>query len=71
MSDKKRLNLEISAELYADIERLAEEHGCSKGTVFRVALALYKVCDEAKKSGLHIGLARDREKLDTVLVGII
>lgn len=71
MMEKKRLNLEVSAELYADIEQMAGESGTTMANVFRVAFALYKVCHQAKRDGRHVGLADDPKKLDTVLVGLI
>lgn len=66
-----RLNLAVSPELYADLQRIADEGGTTMTNVFRVAFALYKVCHQAKKDGQHIGLVFDRDKLDRELVGLI
>ena len=71
MSKKARINLEVSPELHADLQRIADESGTSMTNVFRVAFALYLACHKAKKTGQHIGLVSDPSKLDTVLVGLI
>lgn len=71
MPEKKRLNLEVSAELYADVERMAAESGTSMANVFRVAFAVYIVCHKAKKEGRHVGLVDDPKRLDTELLGLL
>ena len=71
METKTRLNLEVSPELYADLQRIAGDSRTSMTNVFRVAFALYKVCHQAKKDGLHIGLVSDPSKLDREFVGLI
>jgi hypothetical protein len=71
MDSKTRLNLVVSAALYGDLQKIARESGSSMSEIFRIAFGLYKVCHEAKKTGRHIGIVNDREKLDTELVGLI
>jgi hypothetical protein len=71
MSTKTRLNLEVSPELYADLQQISEDGHTTMSNVFRLAFALYKVCHQAKKEGHHVGLVKDPKKLDRELVGLI
>lgn len=71
MDQKTRLNLEVSPELYADLQQIANEGRTSMTNVFRVAFALYKACHKAKMEGQHIGIVSDPAKLDREFVGLI
>ena len=71
MSDKVRLNLQVSAELNKALEEIAEGTGGSRSDVIRQALALMKVAHEAKRKGRHLGMVADPSKLDTEIVGLL
>lgn len=71
MKQKTRLNLEVSPELFRDIQGIADDGHTTMTNVFRVAFALYLTCHRAKKGGLHVGIVSDPTKLDTELVGLI
>ncbi len=70
MAEKVRLSLELSRELDQMLQEIAEEGATTKSEVLRRALALVKVAHDAKKEGRYLGLVRDREKLDTEIVGL-
>jgi len=71
MAEKVRLSLQITPELDRMLERIVTETGATKADVFRQALALMKVAHEGKKEGRHLGFARDAERLDTEIVGLL
>lgn len=71
MTEKVRLNLQVSRELNNVLEEIAESSGSSKTDVIRQALALMKVAHNAKRSGKHLGLVEDAGKLDTEIVGLL
>ena len=50
---------------------IAEETGSNRTEVVRQAWALMKVAHDAKRRGMHIGLASDPTKLDTEIVGLL
>jgi metal-responsive CopG/Arc/MetJ family transcriptional regulator len=69
MADKMRLNLLLSTELYEELEALADDSGGSRSDVVRRALALLKTAQSGKKSGKHLGFAKNPEKLDQEIIG--
>jgi metal-responsive CopG/Arc/MetJ family transcriptional regulator len=69
--EKVRMNLQLSGELNAIIESIADDTGTNRSDVIRQALALMKVAHEARKKGKRIGIVADPEKLDTEIVGLI
>ena len=71
MSDKVRINLQVSAELNDLLESIAKDSGSNRSEVIRQALALMKVAHEAKKKGKHIGLVSDADRLETEIVGLL
>ena len=71
MAEKVRLNLQVSSELNAVLEEIAEDSGSNKTDVIRQALALMKVAHHAKRNGKHLGLVADPDKLDTEIVGLL
>lgn len=71
MSDRVRLNLQVSSELNDTLEEIAGKSGTSKTEVIRHALALMKVAHNAKNAGKHIGIVKDSTKLDTEIVGLL
>lgn len=71
MSEKVRLNLQVSSELNSVLEEIAESSMSSKTDVIRQALALMKVAHSAKQKGKHLGLVSDSSKLETEIVGLL
>lgn len=71
MKPKTRLNLEISHDVYLDLQQIAADGNTTMSNVFRLAFALYKVCHQARKDGHHVGLVKDPKRLDRELVGLI
>lgn len=71
MAEWVRLNLQVSSELNKVLEEIADNSGSTKTDVIRQALALMKVAHNAKKSGKHLGLVGDADKLDTEIVGLL
>ena len=71
MTDKVRLNLQLSQELNKALEDMTESTGGNRTDVIRQALALMKVAHEARIRGKHLGLVADAEKLDTEIVGLL
>jgi hypothetical protein len=70
MAEKVRLNLQVSNELNNVLEEIADSSGSTKTDVIRQALALMKVAHQAKRSGKHLGVVADPDKLDTEIVGL-
>jgi predicted transcriptional regulator len=71
MSEKVRINLQVSPELNNILEDIAESSFSTKTDVIRQALALVDIAHRAKKAGKHIGLVADASKLDTEIVGLL
>ncbi len=71
MSEKVRLNLQVSSELNSVLEEIADISNSSKTDVIRQALALMKVAHSAKLKGQHLGLFSDSRKLETEIVGLL
>jgi hypothetical protein len=71
MSEKVRINLQVSPGLNDILEGIAESSGSTKTDVIRVALALVDIAHRAKKDGKHLGLVADASKLDTEIVGLL
>lgn len=65
------MNLQISSEVSKILSTIAEETGSNRTEVVRQAWALMKVAHDAKRRGMHIGLASDPTKLDTEIVGLL
>jgi metal-responsive CopG/Arc/MetJ family transcriptional regulator len=69
MVEKVRLNLQMSEELYNELEKLAAESGTTRSDVIRRALGLLKAAYSGRKQGKHLGLARKAEQLDQEFIG--
>lgn len=65
-----RLNLLLSDELNAQIERVVSDRGTTKVDVLRKAIALYIAASEGEGKGLRFGLARPEQTLETEFVGL-
>ena len=70
MTDKVRLNLQVSQELNQMLEEIAASTSSTRTDVIRQAFALIKITHTAKKDGHHLGLVDDARKLDTKIVGL-
>jgi metal-responsive CopG/Arc/MetJ family transcriptional regulator len=69
MAEKVRLNLQLSEELYNELETMAADSSASRSDVIRRALALLKTAQNGKKGGRHLGFAKNPEKLDQEIIG--
>ena len=69
MAEKIRLNLQLSEELYNELETMASDSSATRSDVIRRALALLKTAQTGKKSGRHLGFAKDPERLDQEIIG--
>lgn len=68
MSDSIRCNLYFPSSVIAVADRLAAEQGLSRKALFVRALGVLQALHEGSRDGMHVGLSRDREKLDTILI---
>jgi metal-responsive CopG/Arc/MetJ family transcriptional regulator len=68
---KVRLNLQLSQSLNATLDEIAESNGTTRAEVIRVAFALLKLAHDAKHDGMHLGLARDANKLDSEFIYLL
>jgi metal-responsive CopG/Arc/MetJ family transcriptional regulator len=69
MAEKVRLNLQLSEELYKELDAMANDTATTRSDVVRRALALLKVAHTGKKGGKHLGFAKNPERLDQELIG--
>lgn len=70
MAEKIRLSLDVTPEMKAIIEGLAESSGQSQAEVLRKAVGLLKAAKDAEPRGLDVALVDKEGKLDTRLVGV-
>jgi hypothetical protein len=69
---KVRLSIEVSRELAALLDTLAESEETTKSEIMRRALSVMKAFKEQAAVGRrHIGFTADPTKLDAELVGIL
>jgi hypothetical protein len=69
---KVRLSIEVSKELAALLDSLAENEETSKTEIVRRALSIMKAYKEQAVVGrTHIGFTADPAKLDAELVGVL
>lgn len=54
-----RLTLELSAQLNAELERLATESGRSKAELLRLAADFLSKADKARREGMSVGAWKD------------
>jgi hypothetical protein len=65
-----RLNLLLSNELNAQIEKVVKDRESTKADVLLKAVALYIAAVDGKKKGLRVGLAREDQALEAEFVGL-
>jgi hypothetical protein len=69
---KVRLSIEVSKELAALLDSLAENEETSKTEIVRRALSVMKAYrDQAIVGRRHIGFTADASKLDSELIGVL
>ncbi len=68
--EKVRLSLDISPELNALLELLADKTGGTKSDVLRKAISLMEVAVEAKRQGKKFGIAEKDQQLSTEIIGL-
>jgi hypothetical protein len=69
---KVRLSIEVSRELAALLDSLAENEETTKTEIVRRALSIMKAYKEQSSVGRrHLGFTADPTKLDAELVGIL
>lgn len=56
---KKRLNLELTAEAYELLQKLADESGKNMADVLRTGLAIYGISQEEEKKGRNLAVVED------------
>lgn len=62
------IRLTISSQTLETIDRIAGERNVQRTGLVLQALGLLHVAHDASKKGYHLGLTKDREKLDTELI---
>jgi hypothetical protein len=67
-SGSKRLSIYVPRETEAVAKAIAAQRQISVNAVFRLALGVLKVHEEARAAGQYVGTTRDREALDQVIV---
>lgn len=68
--EKVRLSLDLSKDLYDQLESLATDSHASKSDVLRKALGLMIVAADAKKDNKKLGVFNKDELLEKEIVGI-
>jgi hypothetical protein len=69
---KVRLNIEVSEELARLLDKLADEEDVTRTEIVRRALAVLKAYkDQIEVGRTHIGFARDADRLDLELIGVL
>ena len=69
---KVKLSIEVSRELAALLDSLADDEATTKTEIVRRALSVMKAYKEQANVGrTHIGFTADATKLDAELVGIL
>lgn len=65
-----RKQLILSADLDQEINNLAASKATSASEIMRRAITLYIRAAELEKDGMSMGFSRDKNKLDTQVVGL-
>jgi predicted transcriptional regulator len=69
---KVRLNMEVSEDLAALLDSLADQEEVTRTEIVRRALAVLKAYKAQIDAGrTHIGFVKEAEKLDAELVGVL
>ncbi len=70
VNEKVRLSLQLSKDLYEQLESLAIDSHATKSDVLRKALGLMIVAADAKKAHKKLGVFDKEEHLEKEIVGI-
>jgi len=62
--------IELTPEANQELDELMQRTGDSLSDLFRKAIGLYKLAEEAKREGKVVGIAKTRDALETVFVGL-
>jgi predicted transcriptional regulator len=66
------MNIEVSQDVAAFLEQLAEDESTTKTEIVRRAISVLKAYKSQKAKGRsHIGFTSEADKLDAELVGIL
>lgn len=68
--EKVRLSVDLSADLYNQLESLAYDAQASKSDILRKALGLMIIATEAKKDHKKLGVFDKEDHLEKEIVGI-
>lgn len=60
---RKRLNLDLTPEAYALLQKLSEESGKNMADVLRTGLALYGIAKEEEQKGRNIAITDKDDKV--------
>jgi|HubBroStandDraft_5_1064220.scaffolds.fasta_scaffold181021_2 hypothetical protein len=71
MAEYTRIVLDLPPPIVAVVDRLANERGITRPGLVRVAIGVLQAMQDGAKEGYLTGLTKDRDKLDTLLVGPI
>lgn len=63
-----RFELRLAPEVLATLERLAKDHEMSRTAIIRKAIGIMDRADR-RGAGEYVGITRNREALDVVLMG--
>jgi hypothetical protein len=63
-----RIAVDVPKSTATIVDRIAAERGVTRTSIVRHAISLLNATHEGAKEGLHAGLVRDKDKLDTLLV---
>lgn len=64
---RKRLNLELTPEAYALLERLSKTSGKNMTEVLRTGLALYGIAQDEAKKGNSLGIIQNDKVIKEIL----
>jgi metal-responsive CopG/Arc/MetJ family transcriptional regulator len=69
MTERVRLNLQISEEVAKALDDMAETNAVTRTEVIRQAILLMQLAHKEKRKGRHLGFTDRSDKLDTEIVG--
>jgi hypothetical protein len=67
---RRGIAIELTPEANQALEELMSRTGDSPSVLFRKALGLYKLAEDAKREGKAVGIATTPDSLETEFVGL-
>ncbi len=67
---KKRLNLDLTPEAYALLQKLSNESGKNMADVLRTGLALYGIAQEEEQKGRNLAVVDENDKIVKQIVAV-